>query len=105
MSPVTCELLSSPFTKKVVRTLFDVPGEEIAGQYIMQRHDYFLELGSWLVVQQLHFDLLKDFLGHNQVGLSNVSSMVPLRATGVWSALSGFRVWYMNLPGERSLDL
>jgi hypothetical protein len=54
----------------VLLTFFDVPGEELARQDAMQRHDHPLESRGWLVPEELFLNQLKYLLGYDQVGLS-----------------------------------
>jgi hypothetical protein len=53
-----------------VLTFFDVLGEELARQDVMQWHDHPLELRGRLVTEELFLNQLKYLLGYYQVGLS-----------------------------------
>jgi hypothetical protein len=54
----------------ILLTFFDVLGEELARQDVMERHDHPLELRGWLVPEELFLNQLKCLLGYDQVGLT-----------------------------------
>ena len=68
--PATCQFLDIPSQRYMLLTFFDVLGEKLARQDVMQRHDHLVELRARLVPEELFLNQLKYLLGYDQVSLS-----------------------------------